>query len=65
MYSYGVGASSEDVTAATVRAPLNSFVAGGYRLPVLLKALATSPQFFSAPPPEQPGSKTAMNDIPH
>jgi hypothetical protein len=65
MYAYGVGASSERVSAAMVRAPLDSFTAGGYRLPVLLRALATSPQFFSAPPPEAPKTKTAMNAVSH
>ena len=43
MYAYGVGASTERVSAALVRAPLDSFTAGGYRLPVLLRALATQP----------------------
>jgi len=70
IYAYGVGASSERVSAAMVKTQMDSFTAGGYRLPVLLKALATSPQFFSAPPPEQPKveqpkTKTAMNDVVH
>ncbi len=63
MYAYGVGANSQRVSAAMVRTQLDSFAAGGYRLPVLLKALATSPQFFSAPPPEAPKAKTAMNEV--
>jgi hypothetical protein len=65
MYAYGVGASSERVSAAMVRAQMDSFTAGGYRLPVLLRSLATSPQFFSAPPPEAPKTKTAMNAVSH
>ena len=65
MYAYGVGASTERVSTALVRAPLDSFTAGGYRLPVLLKSLANSPQFFSAPPLEPQKTKTAMNDVAH
>jgi hypothetical protein len=66
MYAYGVGASSEKVSPATIKAPLDSFTAGGYRLPVLLKALATNPLFFSAQPPEAPKTtKTAMNIVSH
>lgn len=65
MYAYGVGASSEKVSAAKIKAPMDSFTAGGYRVPVLLKALATNPQFFSASPPEEPKTKTAMNIVSH
>ena len=57
LYSYGVGASSEDVDAASFKAAYKSFVDGGYRLRILLKALAASPEFFNAPAPA--ATKTA------
>jgi hypothetical protein len=51
LYSYGVGASSEDVDPAQFKDAYASFTGGGYRLRTLLKGLATSPAFFSAPAP--------------
>ena len=57
LYSYGVGASSEDVDPASFKAAYKSFVDGGYRLRILLKALAASPEFFNAPAPA--ATKTA------
>ncbi len=65
MYAYGVGASSEKVSATTIKAPLDNFTTGGYRLPVLLKALTSTPQFFNAQPPEPPKARTAMNLVSH
>lgn len=59
LYAYGVGTSSEDVGKAAVQPFLDGFVAAGYRLPGLLKAIATSPQFFSAPAPAP--AKLSMN----
>ena len=59
------GAFTGSVSAAMVRAPLDSFTAGGYRLSVLLSALAKNPQFFSAPPLAPQKTKTAMNDVSH
>jgi len=41
LYSYGVGASSEDVEPSSFKAAYKSFVDGGYRLRTLLKALAS------------------------
>ena len=51
LYAYGVGANSEEVGKKAVQPFLDGFTADGYRLPSLLKAIVTSPQFFSAPPP--------------
>src|SRR5258708_37358825 len=59
LYSYGVGASSEDVAPSSFKAAYKSFVDGGYRLRTLLKALAVSPEFFSAPAPAGKPTKTA------
>ena len=59
LYSYGVGESSEDVNPSSFKAAYKSFVDGGYRLRILLKALATSPEFFSAPAPAGNTTKTA------
>ena len=51
LFAYGVGANSEEVTKSSVQPYLDGFIADGYRLAGLLKAIATSPQFFSASPP--------------
>jgi hypothetical protein len=59
LYSYGVGANSEEVDPSAFKAAYKSFVDGGYRLRTLLRALATSPEFFSAPPPAGKPTKTA------
>jgi hypothetical protein len=59
LYSYGVGASSEDVDSSSFKVAYKAFVDGGYRLRTLLKALATSPDFFSAPAPMGQPTKTA------
>ena len=59
LYSYGVGASSEDVDPSSFKAAYKSFVDGGYRLRTLLKAVASSPEFFSAPAPAGKPTKTA------
>jgi hypothetical protein len=67
MYSYGTGANSENVSARTYRGALTSFTESGYRVPALIKALALSPEFFSAPPPPaptiaaNPAAATALN----
>ena len=55
LYSYGVGANSEDVDPASFKAAYKTFTDKGYRLRDLLKAIATSPEFFkvSAPPPAE------------
>ena len=61
LYAYGVGANSEDVETSAIRPFLDGFTAGGYRLPALLRAIVTSPQFFSAPPPADSPAKLSMN----
>ena len=65
LYAYGVGASSEDIQTSAVRPFLDGFTAGGYRLPSLLKAIATSQKFFDAPPPADGSSKLSMNAAVH
>lgn len=61
LYAYGTGSNSEEVEKGMVQPFLDGFIASGYRLPALLKAIATSAAFFSAPPPSpsKPSLKTA------
>ena len=61
LYSYGAGASSEDVQVSSFKDAYKSFVDGGYRLRVFLKALATSPDFYRAPAPTGNATRTASN----
>jgi hypothetical protein len=61
LYSYGLGANSEDVDASAYKAAYKSFVDGGYKLRTLLKAMVTAPNYFSATPPTVAETKTAMN----
>ena len=61
LYSYGVGANSEDVSPATYKAAYKAFVDGGYRLRTLLKSMVTSPNYFDTVPPSAADTKTAMN----
>ena len=61
LYAYGVGANSEDLEKNAIQPFLDGFVAGGYRLPSLLKSIVTSRQFFSAPPPVNSQSRLSMN----
>lgn len=60
LYSYGVGMDSARVKPAQFKAALDAFTAGGYRLPVLLRTLATSPDFFAAPPPAPAAGATPV-----
>jgi len=62
LYAYGVGANSEELEKGAIQPFIDGFAAGGYRLPSLLQAIVTSPQFFSAPPPENVPSKLTMNE---
>jgi hypothetical protein len=62
LYAYGVGGNSEELEKRTIQPFVDGFTAAGYRLPALLKSIVTSPQFFSAPPPESAVSKLSMND---
>jgi len=61
LYAYGVGANSEDLEKNAIQPFLDGFVAGGYRLPSLLKSIVTSDQFFNAPSPAKSVSKLSMN----
>ena len=61
LYSYGVGANSEDVNPSVYKTAYKAFVDGGYRLRTLLKAMVTSPNYFDAAPPSAADTKTAMN----
>jgi hypothetical protein len=51
LYSYGVGTNSQRVRPPQYKTALDSFVASDYRLRALLRAMATSPEFFVAAPP--------------
>jgi hypothetical protein len=62
LYSYGTGASSEEVRPASFKDAYKAFADSGYKLRVLLKAIATSPEFFSAPAPQPEPIKSAMNN---
>jgi hypothetical protein len=62
LFAYGVGANSEEVEKGAIQPFVDSFSAGGYRLPALLKSMVTSQKFFSAPPPEAAPSKLTMNE---
>jgi len=55
-----VGADSEEIAKGEVQPFVDGFTAAGYRLPALLNALVTSPQFFKAQPPAP--AKLSMND---
>jgi len=59
LYSFGVGASSEDVDPSSFKAAYKAFVDGGYRLRTLLRGIATSPEFYSVPAPAGGETKTA------
>ena len=61
LFAYGTGANNEDLDKATVQPLVDGFTAGGYRLPALLKAVATSPKFFAAPAPEAAPAKVSLN----
>jgi hypothetical protein len=61
LYSYGVGANSEDVDPAVYKTAYKAFVDGGYRLRTLLKSMVTSPGYFDTVPPSATDTKTAMN----
>jgi Protein of unknown function (DUF1592)/Protein of unknown function (DUF1588)/Protein of unknown function (DUF1585)/Protein of unknown function (DUF1587)/Protein of unknown function (DUF1595) len=65
LYAYGVGADSEDMDKHAIQPFLDGFMAGGYRLPSLLKSIVTSPQFFSAPEPAGNLPKLSLNATAH
>jgi len=61
LYSYGVGANSEDVDPAAYKAAYKAFADGGYRLRTLLKSMIAAPNYFDTVPPSAAATKTAMN----
>ena len=64
MFAYGTGGNANLVTPPVYRGFVTPFTTGGYRVPVLIRALTTSPQFFSAPPPPTIApAKTALNEV--
>lgn len=67
VYAYGRGDDVYRTRPAQVSAALEAFKASGYRLPVLLRSIATSPQFYSATrpvgaPPADPPKTVALNN---
>jgi len=62
LYSYGTGANSEEVRPASLKDAYKTFADSGYKLRVLLKAIAASPEFFSVPAPQPELVKSAMNN---
>ena len=63
MLAYGTGANAALMSPSVYRGFVTAFAAGNYRVPVLVKALAESPQFFAVPPPAPAPTKTALNDV--
>lgn len=62
LYSYGVGADTENIDDSIFAAAYKTFTDSGYRLRPLLRAIATSPEFFSVPAPEAGLIKSARNN---
>lgn len=60
LYAYGRGADSEELDKTEIQPFLDEFIAGGYRVAGLLKSIASSRQFFSAPPPADSSSKPSV-----
>ncbi len=63
MFAYGTGADAALMSPGVYRGFVTAFSAANYRVPALIKTLATSPQFFSVPPPAPVPAKTALNDV--
>lgn len=61
LFAYGIGADSEDVQKEAIAPFMDEFSANGHRLSSLLRSIATSPQFFSAPPPNDNLRQISMN----
>jgi hypothetical protein len=62
LFSYGVGADSQKVRISRLQASYKAFVDSGYRLRALLKAIATSAEFYNVPAPTPAPIKSAMNN---
>jgi hypothetical protein len=56
LYAYGRGMDVEEVTPSTFKAAYKSFTDSGYRLRVLIKGLALSPEFYSVAAPVEEAS---------
>jgi hypothetical protein len=67
LYSYGVGTNSQRVRPPQYKTALDSFIASDYRLPALLRAMATSPEFYAAtpPPPVETPAPTVASAAPN
>ena len=62
LYSYGVGANSEDVSPATFKTAYKAFADSGYRLRPCSRRMVTSPDSFDTRSrPSTADTKTAMN----
>lgn len=63
VYAYGVGGNSETLKRTEYQDANQAFMDNGYKLRPLLRAVATSPTFYSvpAPVPATPATKTAMS----
>lgn len=51
VFAYGRGDNVYRTRPTLVRDALDAFKASGYRLPILIRGIATSPQFYAATPP--------------
>ncbi|HEY1876883.1 MAG TPA: DUF1592 domain-containing protein, partial [Rhizomicrobium sp.] len=60
LYSYAKGVDSGDVEPNAFKASNKAFSDSGYRMRSLLKAMATSQEFFSAPAPAAPANSTKL-----
>jgi hypothetical protein len=56
LYAYGRGMDVEEVTPSAFKAAYKSFTDSGYRLRVLIKGLALSPEFYSVAAPVEEAS---------
>ena len=60
LYAYAKGMDSEDVGAAQLKPAFKAFSDSGFHLRNLIKAMATTADFFSAPPPAAPVNGTKL-----
>ena len=60
LYSYARGVDSNDVEPSAFKAANKAFSDSGFRMRALLKAMAESTEFFSAPAPAAPANGTKL-----
>lgn len=60
LYAYAKGMDSEDVEPARFKPAYKAFSDSGFHLRNLIKAMATTADFFSAPPPAAPVNGTKL-----